>query len=335
MKIFLVILLFLSSVAFAKEVTVTGYGSTYERALANAKMQALESVTGTFIIGEREMKNDRYNERAEQYNGGIIKSFRVIEQRQENSGVVVTIVADVVEKKDNRITGKNEQEFKIEFGEHEQRRVVVDKLDDVNNMVAFNVSRPTYEIDRHSSIITLNIDMQLQPKWVSDMQAFTDVIDEKGKTRSNTYANIHGGVVSALLSVNPFAAVAVGVAGAPSEPQYSEKNMVCFASSRGSFMNCKTVGVTFVNIPKYPKLIVEVVANGVSYRAYETELDMKLYEYVHPGDYKQHRIFKSYRETFHQPAWMIYTNERQNKRVQFSLDNNLAKNVEKVRVYLR
>jgi len=267
MKYLFVILLLISNIASAKEVTVTGYGSTYDAALANAKMQALESVTGTFITGEQEYKNGKYSDSAKQYNGGIIKSFRVTEYKQVNSGVEVTIIADVVEKKDNRVTGKNEQEFNIEFGEHEQRRGVVDKLDNVNSMIAFTVSRPAYEIDRNSSIVTLNIGMQLQPKWVSDLQAFTSVIDEKGKTRSNTYANIHGGVVSGLITINPLIAAVFGSATAPSQPEYSEQNMVCFASSRGSFMDCKNIGVTFVNIPKYPKLIVEVVVNGVSYVA--------------------------------------------------------------------
>jgi hypothetical protein len=335
MKYLFVILLLISNIASAKEVTVTGYGSTYDAALANAKMQALESVTGTFITGEQEYKNGKYSDSAKQYNGGIIKSFRVTEYKQVNSGVEVTIIADVVEKKDNRVTGKNEQEFNIEFGEHEQRRGVVDKLDNVNSMIVFTVSRPAYEIDRNSSIVTLNIGMQLQPKWVSDLQAFTSVIDEKGKTRSNTYANIHGGVVSSLITINPLIAAAFGSATAPSQPEYSEQNMVCFASGRGSFMDCKNIGVTFVNIPKYPKLIVEVVVNGVSYVAYESEIEMQLYEYIYPGDYKQHKIFKSYRETVHQPTWMIYTGERQSKRVQFRLENHIAKNVEKVRVSIR
>lgn len=335
MKYLLIVLLFVASVASAKEVTVTGYGSTYDSALANAKMQALESVTGTFIISEKEYKNEKYNDSAKQYNGGVIKSFRVLEYRQVNSGVEVTIVADVVEKKDNRLVGKNEQEFNIEFGEHEQRRDVVDKLDDVSRMIGFSVSRPSYEVDRQSSVITLNIEMQLQPKWVSDLQAFTSVIDEKGKTRSNTYASVHAGFVNALLSFNPLTAAVIGTATAPSQPEYSEQNMICFASSRGSFMDCKNLGVTFVNIPKYPKLVVEVVANGVTYRAYETEVEMKLYEYVYPGDQRSHKFFKNYRETFHQPAWMIYTEQKQTQRVQFRLDNQLAKNVEKVRVYLR
>jgi len=57
MKKLAIALMLASSVAFADEVTVTGYGSTFDNALANAKMQALEKVTGTFIISESEYKN--------------------------------------------------------------------------------------------------------------------------------------------------------------------------------------------------------------------------------------------------------------------------------------
>jgi hypothetical protein len=335
MKIFLVILLFISSIASAKEVTVTGRGSTYDRALANAKMLALENVTGTFVIGQSEYKDREFRESMEQYNGGIIKSFRVKEYKELPHHIEVTITADVVEKKDNRIAGKNEQSFNMQFDEHEQRRVVVDKLDNVNNMIAIDVEKPTYEVDRYSSIISIGIDMRMQPKWVSDMQAFTDVIGEEGSTSNNAYASVHGGVVSSVMTSNPVAAVLVGVLGAPAPKKKSEQTMVCFAKSRGSFLNCKNVGVSFVKIPKYPQLVVEVISDGVKYTVYKQRLSMKMYEFVHPGEYRNHYFFKSYKEEFHQPAWVIYTGESEERILRFKLDNKIAKDVQKVRVFLQ
>lgn len=335
MKIFLVILLFISSIASAKEVTVTGRGSTYDRALANAKMLALENVTGTFVIGESEYRDKEFRESMEQYNGGVIKSFRVKEYKEFPQHIEVTITADVVEKKDNRIAGKNEQSFNMQFDEHEQRRVVVDKLDNVNNMIAIDVAKPTYEIDRYSSVISMPFQMKMQPKWVSDMQAFTDVIGEDGKTSNNAYSSIHGGVVSSVVTSNPIAAVLVGVLGAPAPQKTSEQTMVCFAKTRGSFLNCKNIGVSFVKIPKYPQLVVEVISDGVKYTVYKQRLDLKMYEFVHPGEYRQHYFFKSYKEQFHQPAWVIYTGETEERILRFQLDNKIAKDIQKVRVFLQ
>lgn len=335
MKIFLVVLLFISSIASAAEVTVTGRGTTYDRALANAKMLALENVTGTFVIAQSEYKDKEFRESMEQYNGGVIKSFRVKEYKEFPHHIEVTITADVVEKKDNRIAGNNKREFNVEFDEHEQRKVVVDKLDNVNNMIAIDVEKPTYEIDRYSSIVSIGIDIKMQPKWVSDMQAFTDVIGEKGNTSNNAYANIHGGIVSSVMTSNPIAAVLVGVLGAPAPKKTSEQTMVCFAKSRGGFLNCKNVGVSFVKIPKYPQLVVEVISDGVKHTVYKQRLQMKMYEFVHPGEYRNHYFFKSYKENFHQPAWVIYTSESEQRILRFKLDNRIAKDVQQVRVFLQ
>jgi hypothetical protein len=335
MKIFLVILLFISSIASAKEVTVTGRGSTYDRALANAKMLALENVTGTFVIGQSEYKDKEFRESMEQYNGGIIKSFRVKEYKELSSHVEVTITADVVEKKDNRIAGKNEQSFNIQFDEHEQRRVVVDQLDNVNNMIAIDVEKPTYQIDRYESIVSVVVDMRMQPKWVSDMQAFTNVIGEEGNTSNNAYSSIHGSIVSSAITSNPIAAVFAGVMTAPKEKKKSDETMVCFAKSRGSFLNCKNIGVSFVKIPKYPQLVVEVISDGVKYTVYKQRLELQMYEFVHPGEYRSHYFFKSYKEEFNQPAWVVYTGESEKRNLRFKLDNRIAKDIQRVRVYLK
>jgi hypothetical protein len=335
MKFLLVVLLFISSIASAVEVTVTGRGSSYDRALANAKMLALENVTGTFIIGESEYKDKEFRESMEQYNGGVIKSFRVISYKELPHHIEVTITADVVEKKNNRIEGKNKQSFNIEFDEHEQRRVVVDKLDNVNNMIAILVDKPTYEVNRYDSIVAINVNMKLQSKWVSDMQSFTDVIGEEGKTSNNAYSSVHGGIVGGMIGSNPLGAVVLGVLTAPAPKQTSEQTMICFGARRGAFLNCKNVGVSFEKIPKFPQLIVEVISDGVKHTVYKQRLDMKMYEFVHPGEYRNHYFFKSYKENFHQPAWVVYTGEQEERILRFKLDNRIAKDVQHVRVFLQ
>ena len=335
MKLFLALLLVVSATAGAVEVTVTGQGSTYDRALANAKMLALEQVTGTFVIGESEYKDNVFRDSMEEYNGGVIKSFRVKEHNRFNTHVEVTITADVVEKKDNRVEGKNGQPFNVEFEEFEQRRAVVDKLDNVNRMVAINVDKPTYEIDRLYSTVSIRVGMKVQPKWISDVQSFTSVIGEEGRTSNNTYANIHGGIVTSMIGSNPIAAVAVGVLGEQKQRANSEQTMVCFGTTRNTFLDCKNVGVSFVNIPTNPKLVVEVISDSVKYKVWEQELDVKMYEFVPAGGQRGHHFFKSYKKTFHQPTWIIYTDERDETILRFKLKNSIARNVQRVEVYLR
>jgi hypothetical protein len=68
---------------------------------------------------------------------------------------------------------------------------------------------------------------------------------------------------------------------------------------------------------------------------YKQRLDMKMYEFVHPGEYRNHYFFKSYKEEFNQPAWVIYTGEKEERILRFKLDNRIAKDVQNVRVYLK
>ena len=103
MKKLVIAMMLASSVAIADEVTVTGYGNTFDNALANAKLQALEKVTGTFIISESEYKDKQFKETIDQYNGGIITKYDIISSNKHQTGYEVTITADVDRKKDNRL----------------------------------------------------------------------------------------------------------------------------------------------------------------------------------------------------------------------------------------
>ena len=49
----------LCQTAQAEEVTVTGYGTTVDEALQNAKTAAVEQVAGTFITGKSTLEGDQ------------------------------------------------------------------------------------------------------------------------------------------------------------------------------------------------------------------------------------------------------------------------------------
>ena len=78
MKWFWLILSLVVTSAQSAEVMATGFGKTVDEALQNAKIAALEQVTGTFVTGRATLEGERHQSRIDQYNGGLIRTHQVI-----------------------------------------------------------------------------------------------------------------------------------------------------------------------------------------------------------------------------------------------------------------
>lgn len=334
MKKLAIALMLASSVAFADEVTVTGYGSTFDNALANAKMQALEKVTGTFIISESEYKNKQYKETVDQYNGGIINKYDIISSSKKSTGYEVTIVADVDRKKDNRMNANKPVALNVQQQDYKEKQKVFDRLDDFSKAVSIQLSQPTYNVGRNSTTVNLNVAMSFQPKWVSDMKSFGKVIDEEGKTSSNIYPTIHGGVVATLMSLNPFAAIAVAEVGKPKQAEQSDDTMVCFAKTKNSSVSCQSIGVDFRNIHATPRIVVYGSINGKDVELWSQYAHPAFYEVVYAGD-KRATWFKNINNTYNQPALLVYEKEQQIANVRFVIDNNQMDQIKNIKVVLQ
>jgi len=328
MKKTLLALLLASSFAYAEQVTVTGYGANYNAALENAKVLALEKGASTFIIGENRVRDGRAVEEIDQYNGGVIKSYRIVSQRNDGFSHEVEIAADVVPK-DNRIV-RNTTEFSADFQEFGERERVVNRLDNVGNAISAAVVNPRFNVGRYSTAASGRVVLSFQPKWVSDMREFTKVVNQKGMTSSNTHEGIQGSVASGLMRSSPVAAVGAFVLGQPSEPPMSNDMMVCFDGS-----DCQTIGVNFENMPRNPKLVLASVVNGNEYVLYQQELDMKMYEYMQAGEGKYHSNFVKYKTNYNQPTLIVYPKRQHVVDVSFEIDNNLARQMDNIKVYLR
>jgi hypothetical protein len=107
--------------------------------------------------------------------------------------------------------------------------------------------------------------------------------------------------------------------------------MVCFDSSS----DCNTTGVAFQGIPRTPKLVMVGVTNGSEHVLYEHILDMKLYQFYHAGQVVSNPYFNSFKTTYQQPTLMLNTRETQAMNVSFNVDNELAKQLTAIRVYLK
>ena len=329
MKKTILALLLASTLVNAEPITVTGYGSTYDSALKNAKTQALEKGASTFIIGESTARNGKVTEQIDQYNGGVIKSYAIVNSTNAFNGYEITITADVVPK-DNRVV-RESAEFTPNYKEFTDRLAVFDQIDNVGKAITAKLVNPKYEIGRRTVIMNASIVMSFQPKWLSDVKEFSTVINEKGSTSSNTYNRVHGGVVSGLLPVSPLLAVAA-TAFTEKPQKTSNAMMICFDSSR----NCSTVGISFDNIPRSPKLvIIGVTESGHERILYEHLLNTNLYEFYSPGETVTSKYFVSYNVTYKQPTLMLNTKKTDIVDVSFDIDNDFARQLRGVKIYLK
>ena len=325
MKRLFLALALVSSNAFAEQVTVTGYGNTCDSALVNAKTLAVEKVTGTFVIGEASTDGKVYREDIATYNGGVLKGYDVLDTTISN-GCHVRILADVDEKKNNRIVVQKLTNFATDYSEQDSRREVFSRLDDVSKAVYATMSNVRVSYKLGYAVVDADVTLGLQPKWVSDMKSFTGVIDDEGYMSNNAYSNAHGGLVSSLMGSNPFGALAIAMIGEPSKKPTRQDMMVCFDSS-----DCRSVGVDFARIPREPKLTIK----GSGRILYEQYIDIKIYQFVEAGHKKNHPVFKSFNRQYNQPALLINSGTTQTIPITFNIEESLARTVKQLELFLR
>lgn len=331
MKKTLLSLLIISSIASAEEVRVTGYGATYNSALENAKTLALEKGASTFLIGENRVRNGRATEEIDQYNGGVIKTYKIVSRNSTPVGYEVEIIADVVPK-NNSMKRSNTTSLDIDFEDYDKRERVVRRLDDISTAIRADSMQPFHKIGRYETTISTNIVLSWQPKWISDMKAFASVVNQKGNTNNNIRETITGGAISySMTAFGPIGALAsLGVYNATKQPEQprNQNMMVCFSGNECSSIN---VDMTF---PINPKLTLVADVNGEQVVLYEQFLDMKMYRYIAAGETINNSIFRNYNVRYNQPALLI-DEKQQVVPVTFTVPNDVIRNVSSVNVFLR
>ncbi len=337
MKKTILALLLASSFANAAEITASGFGSTYEGALENAKVAALEQGASTFVMSERNARQNRVDETIDEYTSGVIKSYKIVSHQKNMIGHEIVIVADVVPK-DNTIKKGKQSSFTPDFNEYDRREKIVNRLDNVGNAIYADVGTPNYKIGRYHTTVYVDINLAWQPKWVGDMRSFTSTIAEKGSTSTNTHGEIAAGVSNAVknISGNPIIGWLAWEAAKPGPaPEFRDNQMVCFGSYQNSSVDCRNLDVDIVSMPRSPKLVMVATVNGSQMQIYEQYLDVKLYKFASAGDTRYNRYFPQHKTTLNQPALLVFENETQRVPVKFEVDNNVMKNIQSVQVYLR
>ena len=322
--------------ANAETVVVTGYGDSYEGALKNAKIAALEKVAGTFIVSDTVWRsNESVFEQIKQYNGGVIKSYKVLDQRQGQ----VTIEADVDVIKNNKIFVDNasavdQDKLNANIDNFNSKLNIVKYLDDPKK--AFHV-KPTQvqAIPKGSHVsFKINTHVQWQPKWISDIKSFHGLIDDKGNTHTDTRDKMAGGLLNTAMTSNPYLGILGSLiyTGTQENHQRSQDPMICLSDRRTSGdVTCYNIAGGFNDMP-YDEMKVEVSAYDVNGKQiYKTNVNVQnniMYEWVQAGEQKRSRWGVT--RTFDQPAIIVYENEAMRFNIDLTMPTNIGKNVNNI-----
>ena len=324
-------LLALTAEANAEVVTVTGYGQDYNQALMHAKMAALEKVVGTFIVSDTVWRtNENVFEQIKQYNGGVIKSYDVIKATEHE----VTIKADVDVIKNNKIHVDNNK-FDTErmhqtMDNFKQRMDVISYLDDPNK--AFHVLTKDVIIspkDRYTTFKVINV-VQWQPKWISDLEAYSRNIGDEGKTHTNTKEVVSASVLNNAMTIHPVLAIAGSMVYQKANPAYpqSEDPMVCFAPYRTADIDkCYTVGTQFSKMPTYSDMRMEVKALDINGKQiYKKQFNITVDNMLSQmGTGQKNHLRWGKNRTFDQPTTIIYQGEIEKFAIDINLENSIAR----------
>lgn len=311
--------------AIATEVTVTGYGSSYEDSLQNAKIQAIEKVTGTWINSEHTLNNGKFDESIVQYNGGVIKSYEVI-SKSENS---VTIKADVEKNKTNIVSGSSasipeslRNELIISAEKNSQLEKAIQSLNDKNKAFSVKVNKIDYLNFGEYTQVTMNATLSWNPKWISDIETLSHTVDQKKSPSNNVRQSIAAsGVTTSLAMFGPIGAIAGSILYSPvagTEPKTSNESSICFGSTRNwtpkdcYIVNSPLTNFSFANT----RFEIQGLSDKVKVIMSEGNIDKSvLYEYLYPGDHKNDII--GVRNTYNNPTVVLFKEESQNLTIQF------------------
>ena len=187
------ILCFICNFAQAVEVTATGYGSSSDEALQNAKVLATEYAASTFVTGKQEVIDGKYKETLGQYNGGLVQKY-VVKSTAINEGVyAVTILADVNTDKINEIitngdtaTNKAVPQIEQAYNDINKIKAAWVAISAASDPFVFAVDNIKYELDPGDTKTVFSrysLHMQWNPKWVDDARQLAKTmnhpIDEK------------------------------------------------------------------------------------------------------------------------------------------------------------
>ncbi len=178
-KILFLTLALLSFNASAVNVVASGEGLTCEEALTNAKINAVDKVNGTWLNGNAYVRDNQYKENITVYNGGVVKSYKVL----KDDCKYIIIEADVVHQSNKVETNSakvsqdlfNHMVSKVENEKKLSKAVEV--LNDRSKALAFKISNVEYQYKGISTLVVITGDLYLQEKWLNDYKSLAKEVN--------------------------------------------------------------------------------------------------------------------------------------------------------------
>jgi len=230
------VMLFSANLA-AREVIVTGYGTSVDLALQNAKTVAIEQVAGTFVTGETTVEDDAYRSRIEQYHGGLIRRYEVLGIEQQDGLISTRIAADVDTDKVNTVltdqgadvSSDAADELTAAADEFERIGRIVAGLDDPQQAFTVQITKVTYRNRGPLTDVEIDVQITTNPKWYDDMRTMARTIGRKVDLGS-AWSDALWGLAALSAIVNPMLPGTINHLARASEkkPQPSDEYAACF-----------------------------------------------------------------------------------------------------------
>jgi len=304
-----------------------GYGSNYDEQLLNAQISALSNAIGSFIVGDTifNSEKDKVIQNIKEYHGGYIESYNIISTASD----YVEIDAIVKITKDNKIyiQGDNEIDIQDQLNNYNNKREIIDYLDNPINAFFVKVNGIEIQPQIYSIQFKINSSIMWQPKWVSDLETFVTEFTSPGKTSQSINVNMvakgvyrpHVDLVQVLFE---------------SKPRQSEEEMVCFAKDSGNDVDaCRNLAGGFRNMPPYSEMPINVIGIDKDDKIIFTRKILvkstNLYESVYRNQTKKYFLTK---RTFDQPAYIVYKYGKQDFINTIDIDNNVAQDIKNFRL---
>lgn len=312
-----------ASTASADIVSGVGYDKNYDRALARAKLNAVDQFNGSWVVGDKRVFDGEYTEERKEYSGGRIKSYEVVSW----DGEKMVIKADVVPQ-DNTVTSnttKLDEKMHAAINEAVQDQKKINEaysyLNDKSEAFKVIVKDTKFIPNGETIIVHMDLDIVWDQKWISDSKSLAVTIGREGETSHGVHNKIVGAITnSAITNGNPIFGAILGSA------TWKEENtkptpMVCYGSKQRSVASeCYDTG-TKLNFPSVMKIEMHGVnQDQLVFRTVHNVEAKKLYENIAPNTTKSHHTFRTLDMKYLQPTVAIYEKERYNVKYGFEID---------------
>ena len=314
----------LASTATAEIVKGVGYDKNYDRALARAKLNALDNFNGSWIVSDKRVFDGEYSEKQKEYSGGRIGYYEVLSW----DGEKVIIKADV-QPQDNTVisnTHKIDEQIKKDLDDAVKHQKKIDgaykHLQDSKEAFKVIVNKTEYIPNGDTVIVHMDIDIVWNPKWLSDSKSLAITIGKEGETSYGVQNKIVGSIANTMINNGHGVFAAVLGSAAWKEEKKKPTGMICYGSTHKSVASeCYDTGKK-LQFPSVMRIEMKAKDNTDKqiFRTVHSVEQSKLYENISSGTKKSHSSFRTLDMKYLQPTVAIYEKERYNVKYGFEID---------------